>query len=296
MFAGSPAVAVPYLRALHSGGVEIAAVITRTDSPVGRKRVLTQTPVAAEAEALGLPVIKANSLRDVEIPEVDLGVVVAYGGLVPPRLLERPTHGWINVHFSVLPAYRGAAPLQRAMWDGQSAAGITIFRLVEELDAGPVLFVRDIPFVPTENASDALARIADETTDELVATVRLIESHALNDRVQEGTPTFAPKLTRADGRIDWSFDAEVIAQRIRAVTREPGAFTTLNGETFGITSVAVTGEATTRPPGTVEVNANGVFVAAGDSLISLGEVTPPGKHSMSATDWARGLRTDVTFE
>lgn len=296
VFAGSPAVAVPYLRALHSSGIEIATVITRTDSPVGRKRVMTQTPVAAEAELLGLPVIKANSLRDVDIPDVDLGVVVAYGGLVPPRLLERPNSGWVNVHFSVLPAYRGAAPLQRAMWDGQPATGVTIFRLVEELDAGPILFVREVPFVPTENASDALARVAETTADELVATVRLMESNALVEREQEGTPTLAPKLRREDGRIDWSLDAQIIAQRIRAVTREPGAFTTMNGEPFGISSVTETAKPTTRHPGTVEINADGVFVATGDSLLSLREVTPPGKHSMSASDWARGLRADVTFE
>ncbi|MEY4319736.1 MAG: hypothetical protein RL378_840, partial [Actinomycetota bacterium] len=133
MFAGSPVVAVPYLRALHGAGFDIRAVVTRNDSRQGRKGVLTSTAVAAVAEELGLSVVKTNSLRDVDLPEVEIGVVVAYGGLVPPPLLAEPAHGWVNVHFSVLPKYRGAAPVQRALWDGEPTSGISIFRLVEDL-------------------------------------------------------------------------------------------------------------------------------------------------------------------
>jgi methionyl-tRNA formyltransferase len=135
VFAGSPDVAVPYLRALYDAGFDIRAVITREDSRQGRKGTLTSTAVASVAEELGLSVVKTNSLRDVDLPEVHIGVVVAYGGLVPPRLLDEPAHGWVNVHFSLLPKFRGAAPLQRAMWDGEPTTGVSIFRLVEELDA-----------------------------------------------------------------------------------------------------------------------------------------------------------------
>jgi methionyl-tRNA formyltransferase len=296
LFAGSPAVAVPYLRALHQAEFDIAAVITRVDSPRGRKRVLTPTAVAIAAEELGLPVIKVNSLREVELPDANLGVIVAYGGLVPPFLLDHPTDGWINVHFSLLPEYRGAAPLQRAMWDGRESTGITIFRLVQELDAGPVLMSREIPFVAEESASEALSRISESTADEFVATVRLIEAGVVTAVPQIGAATFAPKFIRADGRVDWTDNAATISHRVRAVTSEPGAFTTLNGEPFGISAVKPTTESTDLPVGSVVTTPTGVFVATGDFLLELRTVTPPGKQPMQALDWARGLRSPVRFE
>ena len=296
LFAGSPAVAVPYLRALHQAELDIAAVITRVDSPRGRKRVLTPTAVAIAAEELGLPVIKVNSLREVELPDANLGVIVAYGGLVPSSLLDHPTDGWINVHFSLLPEYRGAAPLQRAMWDGRESTGITIFRLVQELDAGPVLMSREIPFVADESATEALNRISESTADELVATVRLMEAGVVTAVSQVGAVTFAPKFIRDDGRVNWTDDAATISHRVRAVTSEPGAFTTLNGEPFGISAVKPTTELTDVPVGSVVTTPTGVFVATGDSLLELRTVTPPGKQPMHALDWARGLRSSVRFE
>lgn len=296
IFAGSPAVAVPYLRALHNSEFDIVAVITRADSPQGRKRILTPTAVALEAERLWLPVIKVNSLREVDLPDADLGVIVAYGGLVPRSLLNHPADGWINVHFSLLPEYRGAAPLQRAMWDGRNSTGISIFRLVEELDAGPILMAREIPFVDDETASEALDRISESTADELVATMRLMESGVVTAAPQAGIATHAPKFVRDDGRIDWRGDAVTIAHRVRAVTREPGAFTTLNGEPFGISAVTPTTEASNVPVGSVVSNHAGVYVATGDCLLELRTVTPQGKQPMQASDWARGLRMSVRFE
>lgn len=295
VFAGSPDVAVPYLRALHDSDVTIASVITRTDSPVGRKRVVTPTAVAHEAERLGLPIVKSNSLRDVEIPDVDLGIVVAYGGMIPDRLLERPIHGWINVHFSLLPEYRGAAPLQRAMWDGRDSTGITIFQLVTELDAGPVFASREIPFEAEETASEALARVAKATTVDLVTTVGQIGASTLSSQAQNGSASFAPRFTRADGRIDWSEPSVVVRHKIRAVTREPGAYTTVAGETFGILR-AGEGDGRILPVGVVTVTPSGVFVGTGDAAIELVVVQPPGKPAMAATDWGRGLRTTVEFE
>lgn len=294
VFAGSPSVAVPYLRALVTAGFEVVAVITRTDSPQGRTRTMTPTPVAIDAEDLGLTVIKTNCLRDIDIPESDLGVVVAYGGLVPSRLLSTPVYGWVNVHFSVLPEYRGAAPVQRALWDGRDDSGITIFRLVEELDAGPVFFTRSIPFEADETASDALHRISTITTDELIATVRLIDAGAIEPTEQQGEPSVAAKLTRADGRIDWSLNAGQILDRIRAVSDEPGAFTELSGASFGIVR-ATLGDGDSLGVGVVTVESNRVQVGTGEGNLELLAVKPAGKSVMTAADWARGLRDSVVF-
>ena len=294
VFAGSPEVAVPYLRALHNRGITVAAVISREDSPVGRKRVVTATAVAREAERLDLTTIKANSLRDIEIPDVDVGIVVAYGGMIPDRLLTRPTHGWINVHFSILPEYRGAAPLQRALWDGRENTGITIFHLVTELDAGPVVVSREIPFGAEESASDALTRIANETTADLVAVAHQIYARTVSPQPQVGRVSFAPRFEREDGRINWSEPSAVIRHKIRAVTREPGAFTTVAGEPFGIIC-ARAGDGSILPRGQVNVTTSGVFVGTGDSTVELIEVQPPGKPAMAAADWGRGLRTPIVF-
>ncbi len=295
VFAGSPVVAVPYLRALHNAGLAIAAVITRADSPVGRKRVVTPTAIGREAERLGLPTIKANSLRTTDIPDVDLGIVVAYGGMIPNRLLERPRFGWINVHFSILPLYRGAAPLQRALWDGRDSTGITIFQLVAELDAGPVFVSREIPFESEETATEALSRVANRTTEDLVAVVRQIGAHTISPHPQSGVVSLAPRFVREDGRVSWSEPSAVIHRKIRAVTDEPGAYTTVAGETFGIIRVA-TGDGTVLSAGEVRATPAGVFVGTGDSALELLVVRPAGKPAMSAADWGRGLRATVTFE
>jgi len=294
VFAGSPDVAVPYLRALHAAGFDIRAVITRQDSRQGRRGTVTPTAVASVAEELGLSVIKTNSLRDVDLPEVHIGVVVAYGGLVPPRLLDEPAHGWVNVHFSVLPKFRGAAPVQRAMWDGEPTSGISIFRLVEELDAGPVYRARSIPFEDDETASDALERCAHSTTDDLVETLRLIATDAITPTRQIGEPSFAPKLSREDGRIDWSLEATTIIQRIRAVTREPGAHTETNGASIAVLRVA-SDIGPPHPRGEVVAVAGQVFVGTVDASVRLLEVKPAGKMAMSATDWVRGQRTSVVL-
>ncbi len=295
VFAGSPDVAGPYLRALHDAQFDIRAVITREDSRQGRKGVVTPTAIATVAEEFGLPVIKTNSLRDVDIPEVDIAVVVAYGGLVPRRLLDFPTHGWVNVHFSVLPKYRGAAPVQRAMWNGEPATGISIFRLVNELDAGPVYFSRAISFDDDETASDALARLATSTTGDLIGTLRLITTGAISPVGQLGEPSFAPKLTREDGRIDWSLAAETVIQRIRAVSREPGAHTSLNGESIAVLRVA-SQIGPSYPIGAVVVNEGHVFTGTLDASVELLDVKPAGKTEMSAMAWARGQRDRLVFE
>ncbi len=295
VFAGSPAVAVPYLDALVAAGFDVVTAITRTDSPQGRKRVLRATPVADAAERLGVSVIKTNSLRGLDIPDCEVAVVVAYGGLVPQRLLERPVHGWLNMHFSVLPEYRGAAPVQRSLWDGNDAGGVTIFQLVEQLDAGPVLLTRRLSYRDDETATEALHRFARETTDELVGTLRLVEVGALHPVDQVGEPSFAPKFSRSEGRVDWTLPAQLIAHRIRAVTEEPGAYTVLGELTLGIVRARV-GDSAHGMPGSVSLVGADVVVGTGEGTIVLETVKPAGKIAMSAVDWFRGLRGAVTFE
>lgn len=294
VFAGSPDVAVPYLRALAAVH-DIVLVISRADSPVGRKRVITPTPVSLAAEELGLPLLKANTLRGLEIPESDLGFVVAYGGLVPDALLDSPSNGWINAHFSLLPALRGAAPVQRGLWNGDSSTGISIFQLVSELDAGPLYHQREIFFDPTETASQALARISSLTVDDIVETVDGIIAGELEAHDQVGLTTFAPKFTRDDGHINWLLPASTIDHRIRALTDEPGAYTLLGDQRIGIQRARLS-YAESGPAGSVTVANGHVYVGTGDGTIELVSVKPAGKNEMSAVDWARGLRGESVLE
>ncbi|MEN9739850.1 MAG: methionyl-tRNA formyltransferase [Actinomycetota bacterium] len=293
IFAGSPQVAVPYLRALAAEHT-IVAVITREDSPVGRKRELTPTAIAVEATALGLPVLKANSLRGIDLPDSELGVVVAYGGLVPDAMLDQPTYGWINAHFSMLPALRGAAPVQRGLWNGDEATGISIFLLVSELDAGPVFHQRQLFFEPTETASEALARISQLTVDDLVETVDGILAGELVSRDQEGLATFAPKFTRDEGHINWLLPARTVYNRIRALTTEPGAFTMLGDQRIGIVEARLS-YADSGHAGVASVKDGHVYIGTGDGTIELLSVKPAGKNTMLAIDWARGLRGETVL-
>lgn len=293
IFAGSPDVAVPYLRALAAAH-DIVAVVTRTDSPVGRKRIISPTPVAVVADELRLPVVKANSLRGVELPDSDIGVVVAFGGLVPDAMLDEPVHGWINAHFSLLPALRGAAPVQRGLWNGDASTGISIFQLVSELDAGPLFHQREIFFEPGETATEALSRISHITVDDVVDTVDGIISGELESHPQQGSQTFAPKFGRDEGHISWLMPAQTIDHRIRALTDEPGAFTFHGDIRIGIVrarlSYADSGDA-----GSVSVANGHVYIGTGDGTIELLEVKPAGKNAMSAMDWARGLRDETVL-
>lgn len=294
VFAGSPEVAVPYLRALAKVH-DVVLVITRTDSPVGRKRVMSETAVATTARDLGLSVLKTNSLRGQDIPESELGVVVAYGGLVPDGLLDEPTHGWINAHFSLLPALRGAAPVQRGLWNGDVSTGISIFRLVSELDAGPLYHQREIFFEPQETASAALTRIASITVPDVVDTVEGIIAGELDCVDQVGLATFAPKFTRDEGHISWLMPAEVVDRRIRALTDEPGAYSFVGETRIGLIEARLS-YAETGHAGLVSVANGHVYVGTGNGSLELLTVKPAGKTVMSAIDWARGLRGVTVFE
>ena len=298
IFAGTPEAAVPTLRALAAAGHDIPMVVTRPDAPLGRKRVLTPSPVARAAEELGLPTLKTARLDDDATAELSslgaqLAVVVAYGGLVREPLLSAPDHGWINLHFSLLPRWRGAAPVQRALIAGDAETGAAVFRLVPELDAGDVYGELRHEIAPHETAADLLATLADSGAGLVVDTVASIADGSAVAAPQEGEPTHAAKLTLDDGRVRWEESAERVLDRHRGVTPEPGSHTTIDGERFKIHEAQAAGDAPALEPGRLAAAPAGVHAGTGDGAVLLTRVQPAGKAAMSAADWFRGLRGDV---
>ncbi|WP_019180692.1 methionyl-tRNA formyltransferase [Microbacterium yannicii] len=296
VFAGTPAPAVPSLRRLAASAHDIVAVITRHDAPLGRRRVLTPSPVALAAEELGIDVIRADRL-DAGVSErvaalaPDLGVIVAYGGLVREPLLSTPAHGWINLHFSLLPRWRGAAPVQHTLIAGDSRTGASVFQLVAELDAGDVFgeISRDVPEAAT--AGDLLETLADEGAGLLSDVVDEIARGTAEARPQQGAATYAAKLGDEDGRIRWHEPAAAVLGRIRGVTPEPGAHTTIGGARLKVLAVAAAPEDAPVPaPGAFALHARQVIAGTGTTPIVLETVQPAGKGPMRAADWWRGLR------
>ncbi|GAA3645553.1 methionyl-tRNA formyltransferase [Microbacterium marinilacus] len=299
-FAGTPSVAVPTLRALHATGHDVVAVVTRPDAPLGRKRVLTPSPVALAADELGLPVIKAARL-DTEATEriaelrPDLAAVVAYGGLVREPLLSLPAHGWINLHFSLLPRWRGAAPVQRALMAGDRTTGASVFQLVPELDAGDVFaeLRYDIPADAT--AGEVLDALADAGAGLLTDVVDGIAAGTAVARPQHGEPSHAAKLTIDDGLLDWEQPADRLLDRYRGVTPEPGAHTTLDGARFKVLRARPAPDAASLAPGAVAPAPGGVLVGTATGPVLVERVQPAGKPAMAASDWARGVRGDIVL-
>jgi methionyl-tRNA formyltransferase len=296
VFAGSPAAAVPSLTALIAGPHEIVAVVTREDSRQGRKRVLTPTPIAQIAVAAGIPVVRANRLApvvdDLVALKADLGVIVAYGGLIREPLLSAPRLGWINLHFSLLPRWRGAAPVQRAIMAGDSETGATVFQLVPELDAGPVFAVERQAIGGNQTAGHLLEVLAESGAQLLAGVVDALAAGTARSAEQVGNPTLAPKLTLADGLIDWSRDAVTIDARIRGVTPEPGAFTLIDDERLKVLSAAIAHDEAGIAPGRIEGRGGRVVVGTATDAIELLRVHPSGKREMPAGDWWRGRDGD----
>jgi methionyl-tRNA formyltransferase len=292
VFAGSPAAAVPSLRALIDGPHEIVAVVTREDSRQGRKKVLTPTPVAQEAFAAGLNVIRANRLEPVTNEllalQPDLGVIVAFGALIREPLLSGPRLGWINLHFSLLPRWRGAAPVQRAIIAGDHETGAAVFQLVPELDAGEVFAIQTRPIGRNQTAGHLLETLAATGASLLARVVNELADGTARSSPQTGDPTYAPKLTLDDGRLDWTQDAEAIDARIRGVTPEPGAFTTIDGERLKVLTAAIAHDVPRLEPGRIEERGGRVFAGTASTPLELLEVQPAGKRGMPAPDWWRG--------
>lgn len=293
VFAGSPLAAVPSLRAIAASQHELVSVVTRERSPHGRKRVLTPTPVASVAHELGIPVIEANRLSGAPVESImslrpDLGVVVAYGGMIREPLLSAPRLGWINLHFSLLPRWRGAAPVQRAIMAGDDVTGASVFQLVEELDAGPVFGMLTQGIGSHETAGHVLGSLADSGAGLVVRVIDMIADGSARAAEQVGDVTLAPKLTINDGRIDWALSAAAVHQTVRGVTPEPGAFTIVDGSRVKILDALIARDAAPRKPGRIVFEAGRVLVGTATQPIELARVQPAGKKPMSAADWWRG--------
>lgn len=297
VFAGTPEVAIPALDAIAQSRHELVGVVTRPDAPAGRGRKLVASPVAQRAEELGVPVLKPGHPKDPEfqasLKELgpDCCPVVAYGALLPQSALDIPEHGWVNLHFSLLPAWRGAAPVQHAIWAGDEITGATTFRIVKELDAGPTFGVVTETVRSADTAGDLLSRLAHSGAGLLVATLDGIEDGSIEAREQpsEGV-SFAPKILVEDAEIDWAEPAIAVDRRIRACTPGPGAWSTYSGERVKIAPVALAEGRDRLAPGVLEVTKNAVFVGTGTDPVQLGEVKAFGKKQMQAADWARGVR------
>ncbi len=297
VFAGTPEPALPSLDAIAASPHELVGVVTRPDAPAGRGRRLTPSPVARRAAELGVPVLKPDHPRDPEFQEAlralapDCCPVVAYGALLPQSALDIPTHGWVNLHFSVLPAWRGAAPVQHALWAGDEVSGATTFRIVRELDAGPTYGLMTERVRPDDTAGSLLQRLAEGGAGLLVATLDGLEIGTLEAREQpEDGISLAPKITVEDAHVDWSEPAMAVDRRIRACTPAPGAWTTYEGERVKLGPVTTADGA--LPPGELLVGKNAVAVGTGTGALKLGLVKAFGKKEMPAADWARGIRVE----
>lgn len=274
-------------------------MLTRPDAPAGRGRRLVSSPVTELARDHGLPVLTPLHPREpaflATLAEIgpDCCPVVAYGALLPRTALNIPQHGWVNLHFSLLPAYRGAAPVQAALWHGEEITGASTFEIAEGLDSGPVYGVVTEPIRPTDTTGDLLDRLATSGADLLLATMDGIEAGTLVPRPQpaEGV-SVAPKLTVEGARVDWSLPAFAVDRRIRACTPSPGAWTEYRGQRLKLGPVQPATELDSLKPGALLVQRQRVLVGTGTGAVALGEVQPPGKRRMAGTDWARGVRPE----
>lgn len=297
VFAGTPEVAVPSLRVLAASDHDICAVITRPDAALGRRRELTASPVARAAEQLGIPTIKTSVLDAAATARVsalqpELGVIVAYGALVREPLLSAPARSWINLHFSLLPRWRGAAPVQHALIAGDQVTGASVFQLVAELDAGDVFDARRYVVSADATAGEVLDDLAGLGAELLRDVVQGLESGTMAAAPQQGEPTMAPKLTLDDGRVRWEEPAEAVAGRIHGVTPEPGAHTTVEGERLKILKAHLPAESIPLAVGEIASRGRDLFVGTGTRALVVETVQPAGKAAMSAGDWWRGIRID----
>ncbi|MEU8633802.1 methionyl-tRNA formyltransferase [Amycolatopsis sp. NPDC048633] len=299
VFAGTPDPAVPALRALlDSGRHEVVAVVTRPDAQAGRGRRVVRSPVGALADEHGIEVLTPARAGDpaflARLSELapDACPVVAYGALLPQAALDIPRLGWVNLHFSLLPAWRGAAPVQAAIRAGDEITGASTFRIVKELDAGPVYGVVTETIGATDTAGGLLGRLSESGAKLLLSTMDGLADGSLVAREQpaEGL-SYAPKVTVEDARVSFADPASAVDRQIRSVTPEPGAWAEFRGERFKLGPVTVLDEPG-PPPGEIVVERKRVLVGTATKPLRLGDVQAPGKKRMAATDWARGTRID----
>lgn len=303
VFAGTPEAAVPSLRALLASDHHVVGCLTRADARAGRGRSLRPSPVREVAEEAGIEVITPRSLRDPEAQEAvrswapEACPVVAYGLLVPPELLAVPAHGWVNLHFSLLPAWRGAAPVQHALLAGDDITGAVTFTLEQGLDTGPVLGRLTERVRPRDTSGELLERLSVAGADLLVATLDALEAGVAQAEVQptDGV-SHAPKIEVDDARIDWAAPDFAVDRRVRACTPAPGAWTTWRGDRCKLGPVELMPVAADQgplAPGQLSVQRSAVLVGTGSGTVRLGTLQPQGKRPMAAADWARGVRPEA---
>ena len=288
--AATPDVAIPTLNWLLQSDHEIALIITQPDRPSGRGQILQQTAVAEWAHNHQIPVVKPESSQELvgKVEDLDLVLTIGYGVLLPENILSLPKKGFLNLHFSLLPAYRGAAPAQRALHNGEVVTGVTVFQLDKGMDTGPIFAQESIAINPSWRSFELLNELANLGPDVVKRSFEMIES-GKSSSVQVGNSTNAPKISKAEAKIDFTRDSTLIANAIRAFTYEPGAWTLWKGESFKICATGVS-NTSSGTPGQILVIDKSVFVSTGSGAIELLRVIPAGKKEMDAIDWARGAR------
>lgn len=297
IFAGTPEAAVPTLTSLLNSSFDVVAVLTRPDAPQGRKRILTPSPVAQLALDHHIPVIYANRIDDeiqatIDSFNADLGVVVAYGALLPELTLDSLKNGWINLHFSSLPSWRGAAPVQWQLLSGEVMAGSSVFKLVKELDAGEVFDTREWPILPNETSGELLARLSHLGSRQVLDVIDSINSGKAISITQSGESSYARKLNLEDGHLNLNNGSDVVYNQYRGVTPEPGAFVIVGEERLKILEALKGGDQMVSPSQIVSVEKK-LFLGCSSGSLELITVQPSGKKAMSAMDWFRGLRQEV---
>lgn len=298
LFFGSPPVAVESLRALVDSRHEVVGVVTGPDRPAGRGMDLKPSSVKAAALELGIEVLQPDTLRSEEAQQTlaaaqaDVFAVVAYGLILPAEVLSIPRMGCINVHFSLLPRHRGAAPVQWAIIEGDAETGVSIMRMDPGLDTGPVLKTVAEPIGHDDTAGQLAERLSQIGASALVEVIDDLESLRAVPQPDSGA-TYASKLTSRDAQIDWSRPAVRIKDLVRALNPRPGAWTLLEGRRLKIWRVRVTGRPSEGPAGSLVVDKASVEVSTADGTVELLEVQPEGKARMTALDFARGQRLDA---
>lgn len=289
--AATPDVAIPTLDWLISSEHEVALAITQPDKPAGRGRVIKQSVVGEWASSHDVPVLKPASSEELigRINDLDCIVTIGYGVLLPQHILDLPKFGFINLHFSLLPAYRGAAPAQRALQNGETFTGVSVFQLEKGMDTGPIYSQRTIAIDPNWRSTELLQALAQEGPAAVHEALNMI-SHGKLPSAQQGEVSLAPKITKQEAFLNFSADSKTLVNAIRAFTYEPGAWCKWKNESFKITSAVVVAD---KPlsPAEIVVDGQRVIVGCGiKSSIELLTVVPAGKKEMSAADWARGAR------
>jgi len=296
LFWGTPEFATPPLHALLGEGFEVTGVVTQPDRPRGRSRsTVTASPVKKVALREQVPLFQPEKLSDPEFLELmhlmapDISVVVAYGKILPTTLIDLPTMGTLNIHASLLPVLRGAAPIQAAIREGHRESGVTIMRMVQALDAGPVIAERRTPILEDETFGELRLRLSELGAGAIIEALALLAAQAATERAQDDSlATYAPKIDREATRIDWSAEAVIVCRSIRAYDPEPGAFTTLQGKVVKLFGARVAGAGCAAPGEVLDIDKAGMLVACGRGSVRVLDAQLEGKKRLSVEEWSRG--------